>query len=301
MRYYFVLVLIFNFCFVFSQTAQNEINNIQEIPIPYSNYKELKKNSKLSLGDSIGYFISNKDTLIRIKGGFVLNKKKFSNVPYEYKDEIFLNTYVKIAFKATNLNDTISKNRMVYWKKPIKIFYTNTVPKTNRTTLNNFIKDTLNKIDSLDISIVNNKKFANYIIDFIDFKRDNQFKTISKNYNEGYFVVWNNKAQIIRGEIKIDTDKIENTGIDDILKWRFYQSLGNFKGIKNLPCQSYLSDCNTGRKILDKEALEILSYHYSYGICKGTGLKEFKESHKKAKEMLKFDKKNKLIFSHPID
>lgn len=286
---------------VVSQTNEKGLNNVQVIPIPYSNYKELKKNNKINLGDSIGYFISNNDTLIRIRGGFVLNKKKFSNVPYEYKDDTFLNKYVKLAFSAANINDTISKKRMVYWKNPIKIFYTNTVPESNRLSLNNFIKNNLSKIDSLDILFVNNGNEANYVIDFINNQSDNQSELISKNSNEGYFVFWNNKAQILRGGIKINTGKIENTKINDILKWRFFQSLGNFKGIKNLPCDNYLSDCNTGRKIFNNEALEILSYHYSYGICKGTNLKEFKEGHKRAKEMLKLDKNNRLIFSHPID
>jgi hypothetical protein len=40
-----------------------------------------------------------------------------------------------------------------------------------------------------------------------------------------------------------------------------------------------------------KKDLEILKYHYSYGICKGTDLIVFEKNHKDAKETLKGNSK----------
>jgi hypothetical protein len=43
--------------------------------------------------------------------------------------------------------------------------------------------------------------------------------------------------------------------------------------------------------------LEIIKYHYSYGICKGTNLETFENQHKKAKALLK-ETGHKLYFLH---
>jgi hypothetical protein len=44
-----------------------------------------------------------------------------------------------------------------------------------------------------------------------------------------------------------------------------------------------------------KKDLEILKYHYSYGICKGTDLIVLKKNHKNAKETLKGEFKIEFI------
>jgi hypothetical protein len=44
-----------------------------------------------------------------------------------------------------------------------------------------------------------------------------------------------------------------------------------------------------------KKDLEILKYHYSYGICKGTDLIVFEKNHKDAKETLKGNSKIEFI------
>jgi hypothetical protein len=61
------------------------------------------------------------------------------------------------------------------------------------------------------------------------------------------------------------------------LKINFIRSLGYF--IPNyLDCTSYFSSCPSDKKEFGKKDLEILKYHYSYGICKGTDLIVLKKS-----------------------
>jgi hypothetical protein len=45
---------------------------------------------------------------------------------------------------------------------------------------------------------------------------------------------------------------------------------------------------------LEKRDLEILKYHYSYGICKGTNLETFEKNHSDAKQHLR--KEIKVLF-----
>jgi hypothetical protein len=57
----------------------------------------------------------------------------------------------------------------------------------------------------------------------------------------------------------------------------FIRSLGYFYAQPNyLDCTSYFSSCPSDKKIWKKD-LEILKYHYSYGICKGTDLIVFEK------------------------
>jgi hypothetical protein len=77
----------------------------------------------------------------------------------------------------------------------------------------------------------------------------------------------------------------------------FIKSLGYFNLIKDFDCESYFSDCYSANKKLTELDIELLKYHYSYGICKGTSLETFEEQHKKAKEILSNDG-HSLIFIH---
>ena len=64
----------------------------------------------------------------------------------------------------------------------------------------------------------------------------------------------------------------------------FIKSLGHFNSTSKLPCLNIFSNCNSNKKQFTREDLEILKYHYSYGICKFTDLETFEENHKIAKE-----------------
>jgi len=67
----------------------------------------------------------------------------------------------------------------------------------------------------------------------------------------------------------------------------FLKSLGHLNLTHLLPKDSYLSAHYSNIKEFSEKDLEILKYHYSYGICKGTDLKTFQEQHFKAKQVLK--------------
>jgi hypothetical protein len=75
-------------------------------------------------------------------------------------------------------------------------------------------------------------------------------------------------------------------------------SLGYFIPQADEKCSSYFSNCTTNDKVLSKEDLEILKYHYSYGICKGTDLETFEENHKSAQNTLSKGPNNKHFFTH---
>jgi hypothetical protein len=70
-----------------------------------------------------------------------------------------------------------------------------------------------------------------------------------------------------------------------------------------IDCTSYFSYCHLIKKNIWKKDLEILKYHYSYGICKGTNLETF-ENHSMLKQHLRkeiqsfifyMNKKNRLV------
>jgi hypothetical protein len=82
------------------------------------------------------------------------------------------------------------------------------------------------------------------------------------------------------------------------LKKYFIQNLGYFNLINDFDCDSYFSNCYSPNKKLSALDLELIKYHYSYGICKGTDLNTFQEQHQRAKETLE-DSDKKIIFFHP--
>ncbi|WP_304133266.1 hypothetical protein [Mesonia mobilis] len=71
-----------------------------------------------------------------------------------------------------------------------------------------------------------------------------------------------------------------------LLKYHFFHSLGYFGNSDKIEPKAYLSSSKKIRK-LTKIDLELLKYHYSYGICKGIGLKAFEEQHRRNKANLK--------------
>jgi hypothetical protein len=177
---------------------------------------------------------------------------------------------------------------MKYWKSEIKVYFDSTVSNINRKELTKFFKYIDKEIDSLKISFVNKKTDSNYFIYCINKPNDINWEDRIVSKTDGFYENWDGKQRIISCTLKLDTQKLYNQKVQiTTLKKQFLISLGYFYTIENRDCKSYFSNCFSIDKELTKEDLELLKYHYSYGICKGTDLETFEKNHKRAQEIMK--------------
>jgi len=263
-------------------------------------YMDIKsyRNYKLSVDntiDSIGYKIDKNDTIITVKG----YKTKGVKVPYEEKDSIFLERYKDIVYNKKYYKKNVKvAPTMKTWKSEIKIYVDMSLNKNIVKEFKEFTKYIDQEVDSLKISFVTAIGESNYFIYGVtdSMSKNLDVRIINK---EGFYLEWNNKQNINSCSLKVNTqDKLSNEQIVTSLKVNFVRSLGYFYAQPdNLDCTSYFSTCPSYQKIFGKKDLEILKYHYSYGICKGTDLIIFEKNHKEAKESMK--KNNiKIEFIH---
>lgn len=250
--------------------------------ISISHYKE--DGNKLTKKDTANFQFYKGDTLVAISPDYKspMDKNKVK-VAYEPKDSIFLNLYKNVVYNTDKSQK--GKLYMRYWKDSIKVFFEAGVSDQHAKELMQFAYKISQDIDSLNIKRVFQAKDANYRVYYLnsEYKTDFEPRITGKS---GYYVHWNAKNQIYKADLKINTDLIENGLSVELLKFHFFRSLGYFKGSKNLSCESYLSGCNNLRQ-LTKPDLELLKYHYSYGVCKGVNLEDFEKLHahmKKSKE-----------------
>ncbi|MAX70590.1 MAG: hypothetical protein CMC76_05735 [Flavobacteriaceae bacterium] len=244
--------------------------------------------------DSIGFAIKDKDTLIQVKE---LHRPEGKPVLYEYKDSTFLEVYKKIAFRQIHKDSSNSKP-MKYWKDEIKIYFSKSISSSMKREFMKFSHFIDQEVDSLKISKVNKLEDSNYVI-YNDI--DYQFLDKMKDYTKSdYWVSWNEKNQIERGYIRIVKEKLfsEKLAIQK-MKELFIGSLGWFNFNSELDCESYFAKCYSDNKHLTLLDIEILKYHYSYGICKGTRIKTFEMQHKESKKLLK--KHNSKIYFYHLD
>lgn len=286
---------IFSFLFIlpFLLNAQHHIdtNVVVKSYMPIKLYKE-NYTRNLTKNDTLNFRIKDNDTLVLITDDI---KSKGRVVPYEPKDSTFLYYYKKVAFNHKD-NDFSKNTSMKYWKSDIKIYFSPSVTNKTKNNLMSFAKEISKNIDSLNIYQVKHIEESNYIIYYFG---DYEYEPKMVNYKSSdYYIYWN-KNRINRGSIKLDTKKFFNEKlIQHKLREFFIQSIGHFKLIDDFDCESYFSDCYAPDKKLTALDLEILSYHYSYGICKGTSLEIFEEQHKNAQEI--YEKTGHLIrFIHP--
>ena len=257
----------------------------------YQHYKT-KVDSKI---DSIGFKIDKNDTLIMVSG----YKSKGVQVPYEEKDSIFLERYKNIVYNAKDKN----KNQKVYstmktWKTEIKIYVDQSVDINTVKKFKEFTEYIDQEVDSLKISFVKNKSKSNYFIYGLkDAESENFDVRIVRS--EGYYLEWNNKQNITSCSLKLNTkDTLSEEQKVNSLKLNFIRTLGYFYLEPNFAdCTSYFSICPSLKKTFSKNDLEILKYHYSYGICKGTNLETFEKNHAEAKAALKKEN-TRFYFSH---
>lgn len=287
-----LLYLLFLSFFI---TAQQK-EPVKKTYIKYSSYKEMKKGSQ-KMADSLGFTIFRNDTMIEITPMVM----KGVSVPYEYKDSLFLKEYKKLVYNKNNKRiDAKAKPVMKYWKNEIKVYFDSTVTTYNKRELTKFMKFLDNKIDSLKISFVRHKAESNYFVYFINKPTDINWDERITSPTDGYYMNWDGKQRIYNCTLKLDTQKIYNQQQQsNALKRLFVLSLGNFYTIEGRDCKSYLSACFSSEKELLPQDIELLQYHYSYGICKGTDLETFEENHRKAQQGLKENPPVKMEFIHP--
>ena len=219
-------------------------------------------------------------------------------VPYEPKSDTFLDTYMEVVYRRSAYPDSTNKYRMRLWKDPVKVYIDPSVPEDDKMALKEFARQIDGVVDSLKIEFVASVESSNYVVYQTNEKFRNQYEPNLATSLEGYYLYWKG-AQITRGFLKVDAEAFRDSAIrNGVLLWRFFLSLGYFQPLVNLPCTAYLSQCFSAEKELSESDLEILKYHYSYGICKGTGVIEFRKQHRLARESLAQNPQNEFYFLH---
>lgn len=275
-------------------TKAQKITEHQMVVRSYIPLSVFKEHYKLPLikSDSLNFQIQANDTLVLLTDRIMAKVKM---VPYEYKDSTFLDYYKKVAF---NHKDNIfsKETPMKYWIDELKIYFSPSVRRQTKKSLLSFADEISKTIDSLNIYEVAKVEDSNFIIYYFgDYEYEPK---MTNNKNSDYYIYWKNN-RINRGSIKLDTKNLFNETLNQYkLRELFIQTLGYFKLSEEFDCESYFSNCYSPNKKLTPLDLEILRYHYSYGICKGTSLEVFEEQHKNASEL--YEKTGHLInFIHP--
>lgn len=295
MKIYIICFLITSIAF--SQKKQKDSTFVSRRYVSIAYFKENGKT--LTKEDSLSFVFSNKDTLVPVSDSFEFYEKG-TQVRYEPKDSLFLETYKNVVY-GTDSKDSISRKYMRYWKDPISIYFHKSVPKRHRKELMKFAHKLSKKIDSLTIREVKDWDDSNYLVYYLDQENNIELNSQMNNASASYRENWNDKSQINRAATRIDTRKVTDQHYQLILlKYRFFQSLGYFSSSKQLACSNYFSACRSVRE-LSKTDLELLAYHYSYGICKGIDLNTFEKLHRENKEKLRENPNSEIYFMHTED
>jgi hypothetical protein len=213
------------------------------------------------------------DTLIRARFETKTNDSLLS-VPYDYRSKGFTDLYKKIAFVDPNRNDTIPA-RMRYWKDEMRVYFSEEVVRKDKKGLTAFAEVISSQVDSLNIQVVRKLEDANFIVYY---SNHYEFEPrMRKTSSIDYYLSWNG-AFINRGFLRIDKERYfnDNQRLRGLKRY-FLKTLGYFNDTKNLDCGSYFSSCSNVDDSLSQLDLELLQYHYSYGICKGVTLKTYEE------------------------
>ena len=296
---YFLFILFLSIQVCLSQDTVSRTLVGSKITIPLEAYRELKADSNFKAA-SVGFIVNGKDTLVQLEK-VPFGKRKTVTVPYEVKDSLFLITYKNVVFNKDKYLSQENPNRMRYWKEPLKIYFNDIVDSVDRNALKDFAIRLEDKVDSLKIEFVKSIGESNFIIYYKDADNNNEYSPDMSTKNEGFYTYWNRNNQLTNTFLKIDKDKVNPSTRVELLKWRFFQSLGYFRLQSNFPCTSYFSKCFEEVKILSDSDIELLRYHYSYGICKGSNLLDFETQHELAKDVISKNPNNKMSFTHEIE
>ncbi len=292
----FILVLILSISF--SSVAQNtEIKSHRRSYLKLAEYKNKFPDKKIVFTKG-KYQVYKNDTLILIEDKAYLNRV---SVPYEEKDSTFLEIYKDIVYRKYSNKESASRQKeyMRLWNRPIKIYFASSLDSYYKDVVFKAATSLSEKIDSLNISFVKEAKDANYVI--YQIKDENPIQYTSKINNNNYidyYISWN-RNRIYDTALEVNLLKYKQFPKEihaNYILQNFYQTLGRFYKTNKLPCKSMFSVCNKSNKQFTEKDLELLKYHYSYGICKFTDLKTFEEIHNKTKAKLK--KGNRVRFYH---
>ncbi|SHF86955.1 hypothetical protein SAMN05444483_10341 [Salegentibacter echinorum] len=277
LKYGIYLVIFFTISLAYSQ------DTIVKRYISLSYYK--KSGKPITQKDSANFRYHNGDTLVPVSADFEIPQGKNKvKVPYEEKDSTFLELYKNVVYGT----DQSPKDPMFmrYWKDSVKVYFEPSVPGSQANELMEFGNKISKNIDSLNIKRVFTIDDSNYRIYYLNSEYNTDFEPRIVN-KSGYYVHWNGKNQIYKTDLKINTSQTDNDNyIFELLKFQFFRSLGYFRSSKKLDCRSYLSACRVPRQLTDID-LELLKYHYSYGVCKGVNLEDFEELHNKFSKLRK--------------
>ena len=283
------IILILILFFSLDSYSQKKYSNIKigKKYISLKGYKSLF-GSSFTKEDSLLFVIRKNDTLIPFPDEYI--QPKGVEVEYIEKDSIFLDIYEDIVFKKhVNIQNKSTNNlKMRYWKDEIKIYFANNVDKEVKSELSNFANYLNKEVDSLKISFVDNINQSNFIIYDFNSNDDIKYDKRIKDFYNDYYISWKGNQRIYDCKLQINSNSYKNK--KDFItasKILFLKSLGHLNLTHLLPKDSYLSAHYSNIKEFSEKDLEILKYHYSYGICKGADLKTFQEQHFKAKQVLK--------------
>lgn len=296
MKKIFLIIFLISFQ---SNFAQDSTSVKTRVYIPISQYKKLNK--PLTDKDSLNFMFRNGDTLVLAPNDYEpFDSHDGVRVPFTEKDSSFLKIYKSIVYPS-NKNNSRKKSISRLWVQDVKIYFEKTVPLKHREGLMGFAKDLSRDIDSLNIVEVNKRGKSNYLIYYLNTEDDYDFDARIINKEAGYFISWNGKQQFTRASLKVDTRNIPNEEQQlNKLKKFFFGSLGFFSTTDMVPLNSLISRNDRNKEITDIDR-EILKYHYDFGICKGTSLESFEESHEHYWELKKNDPNSKFIVVHPKD
>ncbi|WP_452224667.1 hypothetical protein [Lacinutrix chionoecetis] len=258
--------------------------------LPLKYYKQ-KFKKPLTRKDSLNFVYKDNDTLVVIEN----YKPKGISVFYEYKDSTFLDLYTRVAFKFKN-DSLKNEATMKYWKDDISIYFAKEIPKKSKKKFLDFANNVINQVDSLKLKEVKRIEDSNYIIYY---SGSFEYESRMEHYTDSdFYMHWNGKNQIYKVALRIKSDDLFNENLRLIeMKRLFFQSLGYFQFNTDLDCSNYFSGCYAESETLSNLDIELLQYHYSYGICKGTDYKSFITQHEKAKEVLR-EKNIRIVFLH---
>ena len=291
-------ILLLAFFFTCSFFGQEQVFQTSKLSLKIGDYKKKYNKKKVRLTKKNHVIVDN-DTLIFIDNDY---KVRGVLVKYEEKDSTFLEIYKDIVYKKYSnpvKDQKQQKEYMKLWKVPIKIYFDDAFDKNLQKTIIDAANNLSSQIDSLKITFVKNIEESNYIIyEMLDENSTKYSFDIKNNQFIDYYMKWN-KGKIYEAKLELNLQKYPTISKEitaNYLLQNFYQTLGRFFTTEKVPCNSMFSICNRNNKVLSEYDLEIIKYHYSYGICKFTDLETFEENHKNAKKALK--KGNLMEFLH---